>query len=115
MFTYVSTSLDAGRWRRGAGPTRMLRSLLEDVLPLPNPDFETRYEAVFEWLLEIDEATGLVQREIGLDESGEPIVIAPYRENIGFWTNAGEPLDWHGMVRLRAAEFETKWSRFHAR
>ncbi len=114
MSIYVSTSLDAGRWRREPGPAQMLRSLLKAVLPLPTPDFELRYEAVFEWMLEIDEATGVVQREIGLDEAGTPIVVAPFRENVGFWTNASEPVEWQSMVRIRAAEFESKWARFHA-
>lgn len=111
---FVKTSLDAGRWRRTAGAPQVLRSILKAVMPVQNPDFEARYDSVIEWLLEIDESSGRVTREIGLDETGAPIVVAPYRENVGYWTSADEALEWRGMIRVRPQEFETLWGRFHA-
>ena len=111
MKVYLSTSLDAGGWRREAGPGGVLRSVLEAVLPLGNPDFEARYDSVVRWLLEVDEQTGRVLREVGLDELAVPIAIAPLRENIGFWTRSKEPLQWQGMLRIRESVFEAEWER----
>ena len=86
--------------------------MLEAVLPLRNPDFEERFDEVCRWLLEVDGATGLVSREIGLDAHDRPIVAAPMGENVGFWAGTIDPLDWRGMVRVEAAVFDAAWGRF---
>ena len=112
LFRYVSTSLDAGRWRRESDQRQVLRSVLEAVLPLRNPDFEERFDDVCRWLLEVDGATGLVSREVGLDADDRPIVAAPMGENVGFWAGTSDPLDWRGMVRVEAVVFDAAWGRF---
>jgi hypothetical protein len=112
LLRYVTTSLDAGRWRRETDQRQVLRSVLEAVLPLRNPEFEERFDDVCRWLLEVDGATGLVSRELGLDADDRPIVAAPLGENVGFWAGTNDPLDWRGMVRVDAALFESAWGRF---
>jgi len=111
MKVYLSTSLDAGGFRREAGPGGVLRSVLEVALPLGNPDFEAKYDSIVRWLLEVDEESGLVLREVGLDELAVPIAMAPLRDNIGFWTRSEEPLEWQGMLRIRGSVFEAAWER----
>ncbi len=114
MNTYLSTSLDAGRWRRESGTPQVLRSVLEAVMPLRNPDFEARYDDVCTWLLELENETGVVLREVGLDAQSQPIVVAPFGRNEGYWTNSTEPLAWHAMVRVDRTVFEAAWQRFQS-
>ena len=71
----------AGPWE--APP--LLGRLLGLVLPAANPDFETAYQRVTSWWLEIDDS-GAVQREIGFDARHLPVAIAPFRDNFGIFT-----------------------------
>ncbi len=113
MSAYVRTTLEAGPWRRDAGPQSTLREIRASALALANPDFELEFETVTHWLLEVDEATDRVTREIGLDDRDLPVTIAPHAQNAGFWMPGHERLEWRGMIRIDPARFEAAWERFH--
>ena len=48
---------------------------------MANPDFESKIDDVKVWLIECNTASGIPQREIGLNAQGEAIVKVPYNEN----------------------------------
>jgi hypothetical protein len=57
------------------------------ILPMANPDVDRRIDDVKTWLVECDLATGVPEREIGLDAGGKVIVKMPNRRNYGYWTD----------------------------
>lgn len=77
------------------------------MLPKANPDFDTAYERVLYWWLEIDDSNQ-VQREIGFDQSGQAAAIAPWRDNMGIFTDHADAPD-HTGPAVDPAEFEATW------
>lgn len=79
-------------------------------IPKANPDFENLIDDVSEWQLEIDGETGLPDREIGLDVNGQVILIMPWRENYGFWTDNNITVDYFKehfkVTEITSEEFE---------
>ena len=76
-----------------------------------NPDFDDRYHDVDSWLLEIDEDTNRVNREIGIDKEKEPIVLAPWGCNFGLWLDNIVNMDQIEYTETTEKEFEGLWSR----
>jgi hypothetical protein len=104
---------NCGPWPAETGWLRWVARVLRVVIPQANPDFEGRYEHVTNWWLEVDDS-GLVQREIGFDPTGDPLVAAPLGKNLGVFTDsdgAPEPL---GEL-IEPGEFERMWSEFQNR
>jgi hypothetical protein len=98
----MATDIKAPSWKG-----RWLRRVFW-FIPSANPDHEALYPRIRRWLIEVDDS-GTPQREIGLDEEGNPLVAAPDIRNMGFWTDSpyrfsvteGEPID--------ATYFESVW------
>ena len=90
---------------------RWLRSVLNLVIPLANPDFEDRYALVCEWWIEVD-SDGQPQREVGFDAAGDVIVASPLGDNLGFWTDSEQrfPPDAHPAVD--PVGFDACWNVF---
>jgi hypothetical protein len=110
---YYMKSWLGGRYR----PSRIqswLESLLVRILPSGNPDFQSQLDSVHHWWLEVDDNWG-VQREIGFDDRGEPMVAAPLGENLGVFTDddGGVELPVDGSVDPQA--FERAWREFTGR
>jgi hypothetical protein len=87
--------------------SRFLRFLLFRIFPQANPDFENSYARVLYWWLEIDE-NDQVQREIGFDSNQRPVVLAPFGDNFGIFT------DLNGFPNPTGSEidsivFENEW------
>ena len=61
--------------------------LLSTVLPKANPDFDHKIAGVRYWLVELDFATGIPQREIGLDKNAQVLLKMPFEDNYGYWTD----------------------------
>jgi len=83
---------------------------LQRVLPAANPDLETLYPKTRVWWLEVTDA-GAPEREIGFDESGEPVVLGPIGRNFGFLVDSSD--DWSDSQddSPEAAEhFEEQWN-----
>jgi hypothetical protein len=114
----IATSLGIGQRRSHRHP--ILRRLLRLVLPVANPDFESLYPSVQLWWVELN-ASGVPQREVGFNASGEPVVAGPLGQNFGFWTDS--PMTFsvgeHPQVAEQAfaevwASFERRWNAHHA-
>ncbi len=49
-----------------------------------NPDYESHFHQVAEWLVEFDDE-GNPGREVGLNETGPPVLAGPDEKNYRFW------------------------------
>lgn len=84
--------------------------LLRWVVPAANPDLEPYFDKVHVWWLEIED-NGEPLREIGFDENGDAIVLAPIEGNFGFLLDASD--DWSDSTEdsFKAAEkFDRAWT-----
>ena len=57
------------------------------IIPKANPDFENKINLVEKWIIELDNETGIPEREIGMDKVGRIIVKMPFKNNYGYWTD----------------------------
>ena len=74
-----------------------------------NPDFDDLYPQVAWWMLEFDEETRIINREIGLNKESEPMVMAPWGYNFGLWIDSAVALDDIEYEESTEIEFEMKW------
>ena len=49
-------------------------------------NFENEIDKINTWLIEFD-AGGIPEREIGLDKDGKVVMIMPWKDNYGYWTD----------------------------
>ena len=61
--------------------------IVSAVIPKANPDFEDKIDFVETWIVELDDETGIPEREIGMDKDGRIIVKMPFKNNYGYWTD----------------------------
>jgi len=80
------------------------------IFPKANPDFEDIYPEVRSWLLEIELPSGLPRREVGLNETGNPIVAGPLGRNYGFWVDGPEPVEWQNYPKVDEGELQLHWA-----
>ena len=71
---------------RGVGKRleRFVATLLSAVLTKANPDFDHKIAEVKYWLVELDIATSIPQREIGLDKNAQVLLKMPFEDNYGY-------------------------------
>jgi len=85
-------------------------------IPQANPDFDNRIYDVAEWQLEIDPSNSLPNREIGKDVTGKIILIMPWRENYGYWTDNSITIDYFvdhfKAIGIDKSEFDNNWDSF---
>lgn len=90
--------------------------ILSIFIPKANPDYDDEIGKVTSWLIELETETGVPQREIGLNNLGEPILKMPYKDNYGYWTDNNLLLNDfknHFQVKeIDQATFEIKWNTF---
>jgi hypothetical protein len=97
------------------GADEVANNLLTGLLRLRhscNPDFADKYSRVVRWYVEIDTTKARVLREIGLDESGEPIVFGPFGRNDGLWTGVSTsiPIDGRDAPPVQKRRFDAAWA-----
>ena len=89
---------------------------LETDIPVANPDFESIIGEVRSWLIEFEADSYYPNREIGLNELNEPIMIMPWKKNYGYWTDNNlviEDFRHHFLtVDISKSEFEKYWNLF---
>jgi hypothetical protein len=89
--------------------------ILKKIIPEANPDYDNRIDDVKTWLIEIDEETNLPNREIGLDENGNVIMIMPDDRNYGYWTDNNlkkEDFENHFETEEKdSEEFDELWNK----
>ncbi len=90
---------------------------LKFILPKANTDFDALYtEDVSYWIIEYsnsNDGKGYVNREVGFDKNNIPIVIGPYKDNYGFWTDSVMHIsDFEsigGYELIEPKKFEKEW------
>ena len=95
---------------------KLIVGILTTVIPKANPDFEDKIKDVRYWLVELDIKTGIPQREIGLDKTGQIILRMPFNDNYGFWTDNNLLLDdfkkSFQVSEISKTSFEEQWELF---
>lgn len=95
----------------------LIVGILKIFIPKSNPDFEKEIDKVKSWLIEIDNETGIPEREIGLDENGNTILKMPYKVNRGYWTDNNLLLEdfkrLFNVSEIDKSGFETRWKNFN--
>jgi len=98
------------RWRSKLAATILF------FIPKANPDYDDLIDDIVEWQLEIDPADNLPAREIGKDINGNTILIMPWRDNYGYWTDNNITLDYFKehfkATNIDKADFEKNWDSF---
>lgn len=90
--------------------------IVSAVIPKANPDFEDKIDFVETWIVELDDETGIPEREIGMDKDGRIIVKMPFKNNYGYWTDNNLLLaDFKNHFETKEISrdsFENYWSLF---
>ncbi len=91
-------------------------SLASAIIPKANPQFEHLYEQVRCWKIEFDLTDQQTAREIGFDDKGKAIVCAPFKKDLGLWTDHElglEDYDRFNPTIISQAEFEEDWKKLN--
>lgn len=84
-------------------------------IPKANPDFDHLIDEVTYWLVELNK-DGIPEREIGLSSTGKPLMIMPWNNNYGYWTDNNLKLeDFNNLfeiTRLDYESFKLNWYEF---
>lgn len=95
---------------------KALIGILSAIIPKANPDFENKINLVEKWIIELDNETGIPEREIGMDKAGRIIVKMPFKNNYGYWTDNNLLLaDFKSHFKnseISRDTFENYWSLF---
>lgn len=91
-------------------------SVLTKVIPMANPDFDDKIKNVKYWLVELESETGIPQREIGINAADNVIMIMPYKNNYGYWTDNNLLLndfkEHFNTSEINKESFEQHWEVF---
>lgn len=109
---YIVTDHAPGPLKPETRGQKLVRRVLSAVLPHANPDFEELFDEVRTWWVEVDEVSGLPLREIGFNASRDPILAAPFRDNLGFWIDSDMTFDSTDHENVKGADFEKLWHQF---
>ena len=95
--------------------TKILGAILF-FIPKGNPEYDEIIGDVAEWQLEIDTSDNLPNREIGKDINGKIILIMPWRDNYGYWTDNNITIDYFKehfkATNMDKLEFDKNWDAF---
>ena len=85
--TYLKIELEETiKPKRSSFFKTLLWKFLSTIIPKANPDFENQIQNINIWLIEFDE-NGITEREIGLDKDEKTVMIMPWKDNYGYWTD----------------------------
>ena len=90
--------------------------ILSSIIPKGNPDFENKINLIETWIVELENETGIPEREIGMDKDGRIIVKMPFKNNYGYWTDNNLLLpdfkEHFETSEISQDSFENYWSLF---
>jgi hypothetical protein len=121
---YLRFKIDTGTKKTNDKPKTWLtkafeksvNKVLKTILPNANPDFDDKIDDVDEWLVEINEETAMPEREIGINNNGQTIMVMPFGKNYGYWTDNNLKLDdfveLFKAKRIAGKEFNDRWDKF---
>lgn len=88
-------------------------------IPKANPEYDDLIDDVAEWQLEINPIDNVPKREIGKDLNGNTILIMPWRDNYGYWTDNNITIDYfkehYSATNINKTEFVNNWDAFAER
>lgn len=97
---------------------KVFSTAISKLIPIANPLFENRFELVKIWLLEIENESGFINREVGLNENEDCIIILPFKNNYGYWLDTNMRLEdlksQFFITEITEFLFEKKWADFIA-
>ena len=112
---FTDTPLTTEAKKKNNRKAKILKTILF-FIPKGNPDYDEIICDVTEWQLEIDPTDNLPTREIGKDINGRIILIMPWRDNYGYWTDNNITIDYfkdHFKAKnIDKAEFDKNWDTF---
>lgn len=113
---YSPTSTTATTGRTEGLLQKIIVGIVSVFIPKANPDYDGFIDNVAEWLLEINEDDKRVNREIGMDQHGQTLLIMPWGNNYGYWSDTDMTFD-HFKEHFKAkaidkAYFDDKWNDF---
>ena len=114
---YIYFNVNFPPWKKEKIPwhQKVISIIAELFLPKANPDFDKAYDSVVSWSLELSDDGNFVNREIGYNNLKEPIVIAPFRRNLGFWVDSDMSFnDFKKRFDIRfnsQQEFDLEWKK----
>ncbi len=95
---------------------KSVEKILTTIIPKANPDFEDKLQDVKEWLIEIDEEAEIANREIGINSKGQTIMIMPFGDNHGYWTDnnlkSTDFIEVFQATTINEKEFTDRWDKF---
>lgn len=95
----------------------LLWEFLSTIFPKANPDFENQIQNINIWLIEFD-VNGIPEREIGLDKDEKVVMIMPWKDNYGYWTDTNFNLkdfkNGFNYLQIAEAYFENAWNQFES-
>ncbi|MBF0598445.1 hypothetical protein [Faecalibacter rhinopitheci] len=116
--TYLKIILDNNQNVEKNKPNKflkLLKKISRKIIPLANPDFEDKILETNIWLIEFDNEN-IPVREIGMNNLNEPIMIMPYKNNYGFWTDNNLKLEdfknGFEVYEIDKDVFENNWKKF---
>lgn len=89
-------------------------SLLASIFPQANAHQAALYGKAVSWKVEFDLSNNWTSREIGYDAKGKAIVCAPFKEDLGLWTDHEltlEDYERFAPTVIRKDEFEEDWKK----
>ena len=99
---FIKTTLGTG------GDKPSVISMLLSRLFSSNPDYDEKLHLVCYWYIEFDDM--LPWREIGVDNSGQPVLSGPDTSNYGFWLDTAMTYDDFSGEPISKDEFEELWN-----
>ena len=114
--TYLKIELEETiKPKRSSFFKTLLWKFLSTIIPKANPDFENQIQNINIWLIEFDE-NGIPEREIGLDKDEKTVMIMPWKDNYGYWTDNNFKLqDFKNCFKYSEIDneyFESRWNYF---
>ena len=96
--------------------TKFVKAIFTTIIPIANPDFENKIEEVSTWLIEFEADSYYPSREVGLGISNLPIVIMPWQNNYGYWTDNDLTIEdfrsHFNCIDISNEEFQRYWKLF---
>lgn len=93
----------------------ILGKFLSLLIPKANPDFENNLSLISLWYIEFDDVHNFTNREIGFDKDNNILEVAPYKKNLGIWTDSNLTLQdfnkWN-IEEISSEIFEDAWKKF---
>ncbi len=94
-------------------------AVLSKIIPKANLDFDDLIDNVSEWLIEIKVNGNKPNREIGIDNNGDVIMVFPWDPDYGYWTDNNLLLNDFkknfNTTDITQEEFNKKWNEYVTR